>query len=132
MHLRNLLPFLILPPLLGCLPISTRFVPLPALTAEQRAAAARLPVYEEMLPPGTYESLDEVRGLSCQVNAKDAYRASRDGAVTELQRATVREGGTAVMGVRCTPLQRGQSGTNCFRAFECRGIAVRLDEGPAE
>lgn len=109
----------------ACLQVSTRFVPL--TTAEERAAAAKLPVHEERLAPGTYEALGDVRGLSCQMRSKDAYQASSEGALAELKRATVRQGGTAVMGVRCAPLVRGQNRTNCFRAFECTGTAVVLD-----
>lgn len=130
MRLKHLLFVLTVPTIVGCLPVSTRFVPM--MTAEERAAATQLPVYENTLASGTYEAIGEVRGLSCQMNAKDAYRASNDGAVTELQRATVRAGGTAVMNVSCTRLERGQNQTNCFRAFECRGTAVRLDGKPAE
>lgn len=132
MHLKNLAFFLAVPMILGCDSVSTRFVPLIQLTSEQRAAAARLPVHEGTLPAGTYEALGEVRGLSCQMNAKDAYVASRENAVSELQRATVRDGGTAVMDVSCARLQRGQNRLNCFSAFECRGMAVRLVGDPVE
>lgn len=125
MHLKHLLLALAFLTLIGCLPVSTRFVS--GLTPEERAAAANLPVYEKTLAAGSYEAIGEVRGLSCQTSAKDAYRASRDNAVTELRRATVRAGGTAVMEVSCTRLERGHSRTNCFRAFECRGMAVRLE-----
>lgn len=123
MRLPKLLLVLTIPTILGCLPVSTRFVT--GLSPEERAAAARIPVYEDELAAGAYEALDEVRGMSCQVNPKDAHRASRDNAVAELQRATVRAGGNAVMGVRCMALDRGQSRTNCFRAYECLGTAVR-------
>jgi uncharacterized protein YbjQ (UPF0145 family) len=113
--------------LTACSSVSTRFVT--GLTAEQRAAAAALPVYDT-LPAGLrYQPVGEVEGLSCQTRSKEAFRASEAGAMEELRRAAVRDGGNALTGVSCTSLNRGQQGSNCFRAFQCRGLAISVESG---
>jgi hypothetical protein len=89
-------------------------------------------VHEGTLNEGTYSRIGEVRGLSCQTRSKSAYRASKEDALSELRRATVREGGTAVMKVRCVELEWGQSQSNCFEAFECRGMAVTRNRAETE
>lgn len=109
--------------LAGCFSVTTRNVTM--LSAEQRAQAARLPVHAATLPPGTYDSVGAVRGLSCQVNVADGNRASEKQAMEELRRASVRAGGDAVMNVVCDAYERGQGRHNCFRAVECRGEAVQ-------
>jgi len=110
--------------LAACMSISTRFVT--GLSAEERALAAQLPVYDERLTDGTYGMLEPVSGLSCQVNQADNFRASEDGAIEELKRAAFRVGADAVIDVRCTRYERGQGRHSCFRAIECVGEAVRL------
>jgi uncharacterized protein YlxW (UPF0749 family) len=115
--------------LFGCGSVSTRFVT--GLSAEERALAARLPVYQDRLAKGSYELVGPVRGLSCQINQADSFRASEDGAMEELRRASLSAGGDAVMGVRCETLGRGQGGRSCFRSVECRGDAVRLESAQA-
>ena len=109
--------------LAGCISVTTRNVTM--LSAEQRAQAAQLPVHVDALPPGTYESVEAVRGLSCQVNSSDGNRVSEAQAMEELRRASVRAGGNAVMNVVCGEYGRGQGRHNCFRAVECRGDAVQ-------
>ena len=110
--------------LAGCIPVTTRNVTM--LSAEQRAQAAKLPVHTDTLPLGTYESVEAVRGLSCQVNTSDGNRVSETQAMEELKRASVRAGGNAVMNVVCDEYGRGQGRHNCFRAVECRGDAVQM------
>lgn len=122
---RHALTLLTVLALVGCGGVSTRFVT--GLTAEQRAAADVLPVYEDSLAEGAYTDLGEVRGLSCQVTADSQFRATEDNALTELKRATVKAGGDAVMAVRCSRLARGQNRSNCFNAIECVGIAITRD-----
>ena len=124
---RHGLTLLAVSTLVGCGGVSTRFVT--GLTSEQRAAAEVLPVYEDSPTEGTYTGLGEVRGLSCQVTAESQFRPTKDNAMTELKRATVKEGGDGVMAVRCNRLVRGQNQSNCFSAFECTGIAIRRDQG---
>lgn len=126
---QRILLLLLVTCLSGCLPVTTRHVTV--LSAEQRAQAARLPVHMDALPPGTFESAGEVRGLSCQVNQADSNRVSEAQAMEELRRASVRAGGDAVMSVACGEYGRGQGRHNCFRAVECRGEAVRTKPSEA-
>ena len=128
--LRHWLPaVLLVPALYGCLTISTRYVT--GLTPEERALAARLPVSEQRPADGSYEAVARVRGLSCQINQADAYRVSEENALEELKRATFRDGGNAVVGVRCETYSRGEGPFNCFRSILCTGEAVRLESTPA-
>ena len=122
-RVQRILMLLLVVYLCGCLSVTTRHVTV--LSAEQRAQAARLPVYMDALPPGTFESAGEVSGLSCQVNQADGNRVSEAQAMEELRRASVRAGGDAVMSVVCGEYLRGQGRHNCVRAVECRGEAVR-------
>ncbi len=109
--------------LAGCISVTTRNVTM--LSAEQRAQEAKLPVHTDTLPIGTYEFIEAVTGLSCQVNLSDSNRVSEAQAMEELRRASVRVGGNAVMNVVCDEYGRGQGRHNCFRAVECRGAAVQ-------
>jgi hypothetical protein len=110
--------------LFGCNSVSTRFVT--GLSAEERALAAKLPVYHEKLPQGSYELVGPVIGFSCRTAADDRYRPSEENAMEELKRATVKAGGNAVMEPRCEFFMQGQGTMNCFRSFECRGNAIQL------
>lgn len=111
----------------GCGSVSTRFVS--GLSAEQRAMAAKLPIYREELPQASYEEVGPVEGFSCQITRDDSYEVSEANALKELQRATVKAGGDAVMTVSCEQLNRGRSSRRCFRSVVCRGIAIKT--GPA-
>ena len=106
--------------------MSTRFVG--GLSSEERARAAQLPVYREKLAEGAYRVVGPVSGLSCEVAHDDTYRVSEDNAIEELQRATFKAGGNAVMEVNCAHFGRGQGTRNCFRSIECRGTAIREAE----
>lgn len=114
----------------GCGSVSTRFVT--GLSAGEIAAAENLPVHEGTLAEGTYRRIGEVRGLSCQTSSKSAYRASKEDALSELRRATVRDGGNAVMNVRCLEQGLDQSRSACFEGFECHGTAVTLNRPGTE
>ncbi len=105
--------------------VSTRFVT--GLSSEQRAQAAEIPVYREKLVEDSYKVVGPVLGLSCEVAHDDSYRVSEENAIEELQRATFKAGGNAVMEVGCLHFGRAQGGRNCFRSIECRGIAIRAD-----
>ena len=106
----------------GCLSVSTRFAS--GLTPEQRAAAAAIPVYGALPTEVRYRSVGEVTGLSCQTRSKASYVASEADAMSELRHAAVRDGGNALTNVSCIGLDRGQQGSSCFRAFQCRGLAI--------
>lgn len=110
----------------GCLSVSTRFVS--GLSAEQRAMAAELPVYDRAPSDSRYRVIGEVKGLSCQTSANSAYRASEGNARDELKRSAVREGANGLMNVSCSRLTRGQQGTNCFTAFQCQGTAILVGD----
>ena len=103
--------------------VSTRFVG--GLSSEERARAAQIPVHREKLAEGSYRVVGPVSGLSCEVAHDDGYRVSEDNAIEELQRATLKAGGNAVMEVDCAHFGRGQGTRNCFRSIECRGTAIR-------
>ena len=109
--------------LAGCDELPTRFVS--GLSAEERALAAQFPVYRERLPEDSYQLVGPVEGLSCRITIDDGYRVSEDNAIEELQRATFRAGGNAVMDVSCANEDRRQSQRRCFRSILCRGIAVK-------
>jgi hypothetical protein len=110
--------------LVGCdsLP-TTRFAS--GLSAQERALAARLPVYHEGLPEGSYQLVGPVKGYSCQITFDEGYRVSEDNAIEELQRATFMAGAHAVMEVTCEHLGRRQGTRGCYRSIVCRGIAVQ-------
>ena len=108
---------------MGCDSMSTRFV---RVSAEERAQAAKLPVYHEALPEGSYRLVGAVKGLSCRITVDDAYRVSEANAIEELQRATLRAGGNAVMEVACERRDRRDSARRCWRSIECHGMAVRM------
>lgn len=107
----------------GCDSVPTRFVT--GLSAEERALAAELPLYPEMLAEGSYQSLGQIEGISCQVTHDDGYRVSEENAREETQRAAFQRGATAVMGVSCQRQDRGQGSRSCFRSVVCQGVAVR-------
>ena len=111
--------------LMGCNSVSTRFVT--GLSAEERALAAELPVYHEKLPEGSYQLLGPAIGFSCRTAVDDAYRPSKENAMEELKRATVKVGGDAVMEVRCNFFMQGQGTLQCFRSYECSGSAVEIE-----
>ncbi len=114
----------------GCASLpSTRFVT--GLSAEERALAAQLPVYREELPQGSYERVGTVHGYSCQITYDDGYRVSKDNAIEELQRATLKKGATAVMEVTCEHLGRRQGTRGCYRSIVCHGIAVQTIQANA-
>lgn len=110
--------------LLGCNSVSTRFVT--GLSAEERALASELPVYREKLPEDSYQLVGPVIGFSCRTAPDDRYRVSEQNAMEELQRATVKAGGNAVMEVRCDFFMQGQGTLRCFRSYECSGSAVEI------
>ena len=110
---------------IGCDSMSTRFV---RVSAEERALAAKLPVYHEALPEGSYRLVGAVKGLSCRITVDDAYRVSEANAVEELQRATLRAGGNAVMEVHCEDVDRRDSARRCWRSIECQGMAVQTTQ----
>ena len=111
--------------LMGCNSVSTRFVT--GLSVEERALAAKLPVYHEKLPEGSYELVGPVIGFSCRKAVDDSYRPSEENAMEELKSATViKAGRNAVMEVRCEFFVQGQGTMRCFRSFECRGNAVQV------
>lgn len=110
--------------LIGCKELPTRFVPV--LSPQDRALAAQIPVHREPLPRGTYLIVGRVEGLSCQITHDDPYRVSEDNAIEELQRATFRTGGDAVMEVSCEHFGRHQDPRRCIRSVVCRGIAVQM------
>ena len=107
--------------------VSTRFVT--GLSSEERAKAAEMPVYPEKLAGDSYRVIGPVMGLSCQITHDDEYVVSEDNAREELQRASFKAGGNAVMEVNCTHFARSQGTVNCFRSVECGGTAIRTHEG---
>ncbi len=107
---------------IGCDSMPTRFV---HVSAEERALAAKLPVYREALPEGSYRMVGAVKGLSCRITVDDVYRVSEANAIEELQRATLRAGGNAVMEVRCENVDQRDSARRCWRSIECHGMAVQ-------
>ena len=96
------------------------------LSAEERALAAKLPVYKEKLSEGSYELVGPVIGFSCRTAVDDRHRPSEENAMEELKRATVKAGGNAVMEGRCEFFLQDQGTMRCFRSFECRGTAVEI------
>jgi len=110
--------------LIGCNSVSTRFVS--GLSAEERALAAKLPVYEEKLPEGSYKLVEPVIGFSCRTAPDDMYRPSEENAMEELKRAAFKVGGNAVMDARCEFFLQGQGTMRCFRSHECRGSAIKI------
>ncbi len=114
--------------LVGCDALPTRFVT--GLSAEERARAAQTPVHRERLAEGTYTVVGPVQGHSCQIAHDDPYRVSEDHAIEELQRATFKAGGTAVMEVACEQFGWRQGTRSCFSSIECRGTAVRAGASP--
>lgn len=110
--------------LIGCNSVSTRFVT--GLSAEERALAAELPVYEEKLPEGSYKLVEPVISFSCRIAPDDMYRPSEENAMEELKRAAFKVGGNAVMEVRCDFFMQGQGTLRCFRSYECSGSAVEI------
>ncbi len=119
----RMLPVIVGASLIGCDSLPTRFVT--GLTAEERALAARLPVYRERLSEGSYQRVGPVKGYSCQITFDDGYQVSEDNAIEELQRATVKAGANAVMEVSCEHLGRRRGTHGCFRSIVCRGVAVQ-------
>ena len=115
--------------LAGCDELPTRFVS--GLSAEERAQAAKVSVYREKLPEGSYQIVGPVKGLSCQITIDDAYRVTEHNAIEELQRATFRAGANAVMEVACVNEDRNQSKRRCFRSIVCRGVAVHTSRESA-
>ena len=109
--------------LTGCEDMPTRFVS--GMSAEERTRAAKIPVYREELPEGSYQTVGAVEGLSCQITIDDRYRVSEENAIEELQRATFRKGANAVIEVSCRREDRQQSARRCFRSIVCRGTAVQ-------
>ena len=106
----------------GCEDMPTHFVD---LSAEEQAAAAKIPVHRDPLPEGSYSSLGKVTGVSCEAGADDGYLASEKDAREELQRATYRAGGNAVMGVVCESSDQNRGDRTCYRSFVCSGTAVQ-------
>jgi len=113
--------------IVGCGVLPTRFVT--GLSADERSAAAQIPIYRNKLLEGAYRSVSPVTGLSCQVSPNEHYRASEGNALEELQRATFKAGGNAVIGVSCDHFGQRQGSHNCFRSIVCRGTAVELSNG---
>lgn len=122
-----LLPVVAVMAAIGCDVLPTRFVS--GLSADERSMAAQIPVYHKRLPEGFYRPVGEVQGLSCQISSSDTYRASADNAIEELQRATFRAGGNAVMDVSCDHFGQRQGNQNCFRSIVCRGMAIQSKPG---
>ena len=114
---------------IGCDSMPTRFV---HVSAEERAQAATFPVYREALPEGSYRPVGAVKGLSCRITHDDVYRVSEANAIEELQRATLRAGGNAVMEVACERRDRRYSTRRCWRSIECHGMAVRMSQVPED
>ena len=109
--------------LASCDKMSTRFVS--GLSAEERAQAAKLPIYRGQPPEGAYRTIGPVEGLSCRITHDDAFQVSEENAIEELQRAAFRAGASAVTDVDCAREDRNQSARRCFRSIICRGVAVR-------
>ena len=55
----------------------------------------------------------------------DPYRAFEANAIEDLKREAFKAGGNAVMEVGYAALARGQGARRCFRAIECRAIAMK-------
>jgi uncharacterized protein YbjQ (UPF0145 family) len=94
------------------------------LSPQQKVQARALPVYRETLTEGTYRFVQRVEGISCRVNVIDDYRVSEDEAVEELQYASLKAGGTAVMEVRCEHQDFRRSEYACAESVVCSGVAV--------
>jgi len=120
------LPVVILMALSGCDSLPTRFVS--GLSADERAEAARIPVYRKKLAEGSYRLVGPVKGLSCQISHDDHYQVSEGNAIEELQRATFKAGANAVMEVACDEFGWRQGTRSCFRSVECRGTAVKTTD----
>ena len=94
------------------------------LTPQQKAQARTLPVYPEALADGTYRFVERVQGISCRANAIDDDRVTEEEAIEELQYASLKAGGTAVMEVRCARQDFRESEYACAESIVCRGVAV--------
>ncbi len=96
------------------------------LNAEQKAAAASIPVYVAAPAEGSYRVKQPVRGMSCRITVTDDYQINREDAVEELQRAALKAGASAITEVVCERLAWPNAPSGCTEAIVCRGVAVGM------
>lgn len=80
-------------------------------------------VYDEAdLPASAFETVGEVTGAACKEDVYDSSPTREEG-VEALKRQAERQGGNALISVRC---RRGEGTDDCPAAYRCTGEAVRV------
>jgi len=86
-------------------------------------SAQTVHVYDEAnLPASAFETVGEVTGAACREDVYDSSPTREEG-VEALKRRAERQGGNALINVRC---RRGEGTDDCPGAYRCTGEAVRV------